>query len=137
LAGYFGGADNAKRFLDDSDAYAKYLQGREALSKWNSFSAEQKKSRFDEMPRLSFSTISQFATDPLSFVKEQLLREKPKETMADTELGQAAHAAIESFMQHRLESNDSLSQDELLKYQKEAVEIFDEYLGFGNALGKN
>ena len=58
------------------------------------------------------------------------MRQKPMETSADIELGQAAHTAIESFMRARMESGNTLDEKGLQQARDEAVKEFDRYLGF-------
>lgn len=99
------------------------------LESFNLLTVDEKKRMIDNMPRLSFSSLSKFAYNPANFMEDLITGRENNSTLASTEIGQAAHTAIEHFMQLRMNASAPLSEDQLKAAQKEALDVFDEYLG--------
>ena len=119
-----------KAFSEMSEA-SKSTQLSRILSSFNLLTTREKQNRIDNMPRLSFSSLAKMAYHPEEFMRDILLGRENNASLAATEIGQAAHTAIEHFMQARKEGN--LDENGLKQAQQEAVKVFDQYLGLEKA----
>ena len=123
------------RTFEEMSATTKSTQLARSLDMFNLLTTREKQNRIDNMPRLSFSTLAKLAYHPEEFMKDIVTGRENNSSLAATEVGQAAHTAIEHFMKARMDAakNGGLNDEQLATAQQEALKVFDQYLGVQKA----
>jgi len=124
--------------FEEMSATSKSTQLARVLDMFNLLTSQEKQRRIDNMPRLSFSSLSKFAYHPEEFMRDIVSGREDNASLPATEIGQAAHTAIEHFMRARMsgafyKADGSVDQEGLAKAQQEALTVFDQYLGVKKA----
>ena len=130
LSQYVSGTPISYSDLKSEAEAQRLLKRDEQLRQLSTLDEEARKGKIDAL-KWSPSMISELIKDPIQWANRRLNGDwSDKVSTPYTEIGTAAHNAIEGFMKKRMEhKNGPMSSEELANAANEAVKEFEAYFG--------